>query len=173
MKKWLWIIAGTLAALVGAMWAIGEMLPQGHVASRQARYTQSPAAIWQAITEAEKFPQWRADVKSVARKLEKNGLPAWVETSDSGEIPLEVTEMTAPRRLVTKIADASLPFGGAWTFEIAAVEGGATLRITENGEVYPPIFRFLSRFVFGHAATIEQYLKALGRKFGEDVSPEA
>jgi len=33
--------------------------------------------------------------------------------------------------------------------------------ITEDGEVYNPIFRFMSAYVFGHTATIEQYLTDL------------
>ena len=78
----------------------------------------------------------------------------------------------APRRLVLRIATDDLPFGGTWTYEIAAVEGGATLRITEDGFVKPALFRFMARFIFGHTATIEQYLKDLGKKFGEDVTPE-
>ncbi len=31
----------------------------------------------------------------------------------------------------------------------------------------------LSRFVFGHTATLDAYLWALGRKYGEEVAPEA
>ena len=32
-----------------------------------------------------------------------------------------------------------------------------------------PYGNFLARFVFGHAGTIETWLAALGRRFGEDV----
>jgi hypothetical protein len=31
----------------------------------------------------------------------------------------------------------------------------------------------MSRFIFGHAATMEQYLKDLGKKFGEEVTPQS
>ena len=34
------------------------------------------------------------------------------------------------------------------------------------------LFRFLSRFVFGHHATFAGYVRALGRRFGEEVTPE-
>jgi hypothetical protein len=71
-----------------------------------------------------------------------------------------------------RIASDDLPFGGTWTYEIAAAEGGATLRITEDGFVKNAFFRFMSRFIFGHTATIEQYLKDLGKKFGEEVTPQ-
>ena len=39
--------------------------------------------------------------------------------------------------------------------------------LTEAGEIYNPIFRFMARFVFGYSGTIEAYLKALHAKFGE------
>jgi hypothetical protein len=73
---------------------------------------------------------------------------------------------------VTRIADPDLPFGGSWTYEIRAAEdGGSVVVITEDGEVRNPIFRFVSRFLFGHTATLDGYLRALGRKFSEDVTP--
>jgi hypothetical protein len=46
------------------------------------------------------------------------------------------------------------------------------ITITERGEVYNPIFRFMSRYVFSHHATIDAYLTALGKKLGESVTPE-
>lgn len=49
-------------------------------------------------------------------------------------------------------------------------ENGKTLvRITEDGEVYNPFFRFMSRFVLGQTATLDAYLKAMGKAVGEDV----
>ncbi len=43
---------------------------------------------------------------------------------------------------------------------------GTRLTITENGEVYNPIFRFMSRFVFGHTATMDQFLSDLKKRVG-------
>jgi hypothetical protein len=43
------------------------------------------------------------------------------------------------------------------------------LAITEKGEVINPVFRFLSRYVIGHARSIDNFLKALGKKFGEEI----
>lgn len=171
--KWLGRVLGILFAVVGLVWLVGALLPAEHVATRLARYAQPPAALWEAITDVEAMPAWRTDLKSIRRLPDREGRPAWVETSSSGELPLVVTEWDPPRRLVTRIDDPELPFGGTWTYEIAAVEGGATLRITENGQIRSALFRFLARFLFSHTATMEQYLKDLGRKFGEDVTPAA
>jgi hypothetical protein len=43
------------------------------------------------------------------------------------------------------------------------------VRITENGEVYNPLFRFVSRYVIGHNRTIDAYLRALGQATGQEV----
>jgi len=34
-----------------------------------------------------------------------------------------------------------------------------------------PLFRFMSRFIIGHTATLDQYLRALGKKYGSDAAP--
>jgi hypothetical protein len=85
---------------------------------------------------------------------------------------LEQVEASPPSKLVGRIADKNLPFGGTWTQVLTETEGSTTLAITEDGEVYNPIFRFMARFVFGYAATLEKYLRDLGRKFGEEVTPQ-
>jgi hypothetical protein len=81
---------------------------------------------------------------------------------------METVEMVPPQKLVTRIADPKLPFGGTWAFEIAPTAEGATLRITERGYVTNPFFRFMSRFVFGQTSTMESYLRSLAKKFGEE-----
>lgn len=170
--KWVLIVLGVLAGVFAGMWVIGALLPKEHVATRMARYKQPPERIWEAITNIDAMPAWRSELKGIKRLADKDGKPAWSENVSSfGEMRLQVEVFEPPRRLVTRIADPKLPFGGTWTFEITPIEGGATLRITENGEIRPALFRFMSRFFFGYTSTIEGYLKNLGRKFGEDVTP--
>jgi hypothetical protein len=81
--------------------------------------------------------------------------------------------MVPPRALVARIADRKLPFGGTWTYETSSAKDGSSLvRITENGEIYSPIFRVAARFVLGDSRTQEEYLQALGAKFGQPVAIE-
>lgn len=82
-------------------------------------------------------------------------------------------EHVAPRRFVVRIADRSLPFGGTWSYDIAPASGGGSeLRISEDGEIYNVIYRFVSRFFLGYTATMEQYFRDLGAKFGQKVEIE-
>jgi hypothetical protein len=100
-----------------------------------------------------------------------DGRARWLEAGGDGEILFERVEAVPAERLVTRIADPGLPFGGTWTYELADAEladagQGTRLRITEDGEVYNPAFRFISRFVLGHGRTIERYLADLRRVAG-------
>jgi hypothetical protein len=170
----IFVIVALLVLIVLVVVPIGAFLPQQHIATRAARFHQSPDAIWQVTTDYEKFPAWRKDVLRVEALPGVNGKPAWREFDrHGGSIPFQVMVMVPPRVLVTRIADPKLPFGGTWTYEISSqADGSFLLRITEDGEVYNPIFRFAARFVFGYSRTQEQYLQALGAKFGQSVTIE-
>ena len=87
-------------------------------------------------------------------------------SKDGRAITYERVESVPPRRMVTRI-DPGLPFGGTWTYHLVPEAEGTALTITEDGEVYNPVFRFVSRFVMGHTATIDTYLKYLKIKLGE------
>ena len=167
MRIVLWTLLG-LASLAVLIAVIGALLPRDHVATRIGRYHQTPDAIWKAITDVDAMPSWREGLTSVEHLPDSNDLPAHLEITSNGKIPFETMEMTPPQKLVTRIADPKLPFGGTWTFEIAPVADGATLRITERGYVTNPFFRFMSKFVFGQTSTMEAYLKSLAKKFGDE-----
>lgn len=166
MKWMLWTVV-LIAAMALILTLIGWTLPRDHVVTRSARFHQHPEAIWSVITDIDAMPSWREGLKSIQRLPDRNGLPAHVEVTTSGEIPIETVEMVPPRKLVGRIASDQLPFGGTWTFEITPDTDGAILRITERGWISNPIFRFMSRFIFGYTSTLDTYLKSLARKFGE------
>jgi hypothetical protein len=149
---------------------IGALLPKRHVASRTAKFNTDADTIWKTMTDFASAPSWWPEVKEMNRLPDRNGHAVWVQVTKQGNMPMEVIELDPPRRMVTKVADENLPFGGSWTYEIAPVAGGCTLTITEDGEIYNPIFRFMARFFFGYHATMESYLKNLGRKFGEQIA---
>ncbi|QDV91424.1 Polyketide cyclase / dehydrase and lipid transport [Phycisphaerae bacterium RAS2] len=173
MWQWILVGAGGLAGLVLLIAGVGLLLPQGHVAARRIALRQKPDAVWDVIADFEQSASWRKDLKSVTRQPNRDDRPVWTEDGSNGPMTLERVETARPTRLVTRIADESLPFGGRWIFDIEETADGCRVTITEEGEIYNPIFRCLARFVFGYTSTLESYLKSLGGKFGEDVSPAA
>ena len=85
------------------------------------------------------------------------------EVSGNGTITYVVESSEPSRRLVTRIDDKSLPFGGTWTYTLSPAEGGGTmLVIVEDGEIRNPVFRFVSRFFMGYDGTIKTYLADAG-----------
>lgn len=170
--RWLLRLVLVLAAVVAVVAAVGAALPQQHVAVRSARIRERPLNVWQTITDFPSEPSWLPTVKAVERLADRDGHAVWREVDSSGEsMSYETVEFVPPRRLVRRIAEEGLPFGGTWTIEITEVDDGCVVTIMERGEVYNPIFRFVARFVIGYTASIDAYLKALGRRFGEDVVP--
>lgn len=168
--KWALLIVGILAALAGAVALIGAMLPLRHHATRKARFRVAPDALYAVLAGP---PDWRTGVKSFGALPDQDGRKRWWEQDSHGQkVTFELAEDAPPRKLAVRIADRGLPFGGTWTFEIAPDGGGSELRITEDGEVYNVIFRFLARFVFGYTGSIETYLQDLGAKFGQAVNIE-
>ncbi|MEO8623598.1 MAG: SRPBCC family protein [bacterium] len=153
-----------LVVLIGIVIGVGYLLPVRHRASRMATYPVSPDVLFAAITNVSAFPSWRSSVKTVDVVASAPKL-SWRETGSDGTILYVADRVAAPTSLVTRIADPNLPFGGTWTYELAAMGKETTLRITEDGEVYNPLFRFMSRFVFGHTATIDTYLHDLGKRY--------
>lgn len=165
--KWIVIALGALVMLVVVAAAIGSALPKGHVAKRSASFAQTPDRVWAVLTDFAGQAAWRADIKSIERASDRDGKPVWREVSKRGDVvPYETTEAEPPRRLVRTIADPKLPYGGRWIYELTPTPTGTRLTITEEGEVYNPIFRLVSRFM-DMSATIDGYLLALGRHFGE------
>ncbi|HZE89354.1 MAG TPA: SRPBCC family protein [Verrucomicrobiae bacterium] len=169
--KWVLVVAFALAVFAALVVVTGLALPKGHRAACSARYRRPPAEVWAVIADFGAGASWRADLKSVERGPDRNGHPVWIEVGRNGRIPLEIEEADRGRRIVTRIADDSLPFGGTWTFELRGTDGGTTLTITEDGEIRNAVFRTMARFVFGYHATMEGYLEALGRRLGETVAP--
>jgi hypothetical protein len=164
--RWVLLIAGTLVGLVALIALVGWLLPVEHVASRSVVVRGAPDEVWSTITDVEGFPSWRGDVTSAQPLPDENGHRRWEERGTNGTIVYEAVEFEPPRRLVSRIASTGLAFGGSWTYELTPADGGTEVSITERGEVYNPIFRFLSRFVFGHTATMDSFLKDLERKQG-------
>jgi len=160
MRWILWI--GTAIAIVAVLVIIvGYSLPKAHSVTRTAAVRLPPDALYALLLDVDRYPSWRRGVKSLQRHPDRDGRPYWTEEVSGMKIPLYFERLERPSLLVSRIADPSLPFGGSWTYRIAPAAAGSTLTITEDGEVSNPFFRFMSRFVFGHTATLDAFLKEL------------
>ena len=165
--KWLMRVALGLVGIVAIVWVFGTLLPRDHVATRIGTYHVPPEKVWVAITDVDAMPTWRIGLKGVTRLPDREGLPAHIEDTAAGKLLIQTQAMEPPKKLVNRIGGENLPFGGTWTFEVTPTADGSTLRITENGYVTNPIFRFVGRFFIGYTSEMEKYLTGLAQHFGE------
>ncbi len=89
--------------------------PPADVASRTARYKQSPEKIWAAITGVEEFMSWRGDLKSVERLPISNETRRYARTLLSAKPPPDDSprEIYRFRRATEPWALEALAFLGA------------------------------------------------------------
>ena len=126
--KWILLGVAVIVVVVAIITIVGAMLPKKHIASRKARFRQPPALIWEVISGP---PTWRPDIRSFEELPDRDGHKVWVEVDKHGQsITFERVEARPPVSMVTRIADPKLPFGGSWTHEISAVDGGSEVVIT-------------------------------------------
>ena len=165
--KVLLIVVGVLVVLILVVVVTGALLPKRHVVSRSAEYRVAPAQLFALIAGEQ---SWRPDVLRSETVPDAGGRELMRETSRGGESMLyEVTESVPPKTITRRIATQNLPYSGSWTYSLEPKDGGTVVRITEDGEVYNPVFRFVSRFVIGQTRTMDNYLSALGKATGQEV----
>jgi hypothetical protein len=168
-----WVLLG-VAVVVGLgvlAFVIGALLPVAHVATVEAMYGTPADRVFATIADVQGGVAWRTGLEQVEILSGSDEPLRWREKSSFGTLTFRRDEFTPPARLVGRIDDRSQGFGGRWIYELTPRGERTVLRITEEGEVYNPLFRFLSRYVFGHYRTLEQYARDLGRQLGEEVAP--
>jgi hypothetical protein len=167
MRKWGLRIGIAVVGLVVLALIAGSLLPREHEAWQHATYRASPDVVFATVTDFEKYPQWRTGVSRVdVNRSDPAGLLV-TEHNDHGVIPYRVEVLERPSKVVTRIADPDLGFGGTWTYEIRPNDSGSELVITERGEISNPIFRLMGKLFFSPTATIETYLADLKKRLGE------
>ena len=156
-----------LAGCVGIVAILGARLPIGHVATRSISVNRPIDEVYKLLRDVGSAPSWRSDVKSVELLGQPNGKLRYREHGSQGDVTYELVEDLPNQRLMTRIMDQDLGYAGTWTTVLSTDNGGTRVTITENGEVTNVLFRFMSRYVFGHTATIDGYLTSLAKHFGQ------
>ena len=160
--RWRWLawVSGGFLLLGLAVAGVGALLPADHRASASVTLPSAPDSVWAVVRNLGGYPAWWPWMRSITRVPGAPG-EAWRQESRHGDVmTVDVTE-PAPRTMVTTILDEDLPFGGTWTYAVAADSGGARVTVTEDGVIHNPLFRFMARFVFGYDGTLKDYLAAL------------
>lgn len=118
--RWLKLVGLVLLVVVAGVTVAGWLLPREHKATRMVRLTggegASPERVFETVAAVQQ--PWRGDLERIEELPPVEGRRRWREHWKSGDaILMETVESRFPGRLVTRIADEDLPFGGTWTFE--------------------------------------------------------
>jgi hypothetical protein len=168
--KWLAIAVGAAFLLLVVAWlvlrTIGARLPAEHRAEQQAIIAAGLPEVADRIRQLEAHPRWRRQLQQLVIVARDGDGIRYREETRQGAIAYRMRERADNPRFVTEITDASLPFGGRWSYALQAEPDGRTrVTITEDGVVRDPLFRAMARYVFGHDATLKAYLRDLGASF--------
>ena len=165
------IAVAAIAGLVAVVFVAGGVLPREHIATSSVTIRAPIDSVWTVVRDFSGMPAWWDELRS-SERVSAAGGERWRQNAGGFQMELDVVADSAPARLVTRIVEEpGAPFGGIWTYALSPAEGGGTqVTVTENGWIGPPPFRLMGR-VFGLHATIDGFLTALGRRFGEAVTP--
>jgi hypothetical protein len=166
------IVVGALVLLVISAVLIGANLPRDHVAVVRARYAAPVDSVWAVLNDPLSSATWRKDIKRVEKLPDINGHLTWREEAGFGPAAYELVESVDRASRVVRIVDDSLPFGGQWEYRLKPAGSGTEVELTERGFVKPALFRFMARYLFGYSGTMRDYLRDLGTRLGEQVTPE-
>jgi uncharacterized protein YndB with AHSA1/START domain len=171
--KWLLIVMGTLAIVFALMAIVGLFVSREHRATSSITLRQPADSVWKVVRDIGGTPAWFSAMEKSERLPDRNGHEVWREKMSGFDVPIIVLESTPSRRLVTQIdPQARAAFGGTWTYELIPDSGGTRVSVTETGWIGNPVFRFMSRFLLGYYGSLDKYLRALAKRFGETAEPQ-
>ena len=134
---------------------IGRFLPKKHRVQASIDLDAQPEVVWDLLRDFEKYASWRSGL----RRVEKINEQSWLEVDrHRKKVIYGIAEEKSPTRLVVQIRSDNLPYSGQWIYEISREGESTSLTITEEGEVYSPIFRFIGHYIMDKAASIKGFL---------------
>jgi hypothetical protein len=164
------VVIGGLLLVAVTVYVVGALLAKSHLVSRSALYRVPPERLFALIDGPQ---DWRPDITRSESLTDAAGRRLMRETSrDGNTVAYELQQSKPPVGLIRRIATENLPYSGTWTFSLVREGEGTRVRITEDGDVYNPIFRFVSRFIIGQHRTIDNYLRALAKATNQELEIE-
>lgn len=157
-----WVV-GSVVAVAAALFAVGAALPDEHVAVAHIDIAAPPDAVAARIADPERYEDWQdGDTTVIARNGDTLD---YRQTFGTDVVNYRFTASPDGRNFRSEMLDRNLPYGGVWSINVAPNGAGTRVTITENGYVHGPVFKLMSKFVFGHTEAMEGYLGELKASF--------
>lgn len=175
MFKWLLRLAALAIVAALGLFFWGRTLPERHVAPVSAILARPPAEVWNVVADPQRLPDWYPEIDEVTLLPDRDGKACWRETGTHGSFTVVRSEADPPRRLVIDLVfepGEQPDVSGRWIIELAPDGAGTRVTVIEDARLHNPFFRGLAAAWFGYQDTSEGWLRALGRRFGEEVTPQ-
>jgi len=151
-----------LLIAAGLMYADGARLPATHSVSVTGVVPAPPEKVFALITDVKDGANWRPEVKYVNMLVPENGRDHWVEHLAYHQFMTFLAVNTqAPTLRQVKLDDPYAKYGGTWTYQLSPgpTANSTTLKITEDGYINPPLYRFMMAHVMGPTKNLDAYMK--------------
>jgi hypothetical protein len=178
--RWTGTIFFALVFIFLTIAGIGTTLPVDHHAWCTAAYRRSVPFLFAAVEADDTSVNWRSSIKSAVLLSGRGPSAVWRETDAYGKtLTFRTLADDGKSKLVRQIDfEPGSAFAGTWTYMF--LPGGlmaghrrynlTVLTITEDGQIYNPVFRFMGRYVVGYTQSMRTYLLDLGRMAAEQTS---
>ena len=164
------LLAVLLVVAVAIVYAIGARLPVTHSVSVTGIVPASPARTLAIISNVGDGAAWRSEVKSVKVLPPEDGKDHWIEDLGRGMkmdfVATGTQPLSADGHAVRTIFLKDPNYGGTWTYDVShgPSPNQTTLKITEDGFIHSPIYRFAMAHFFGPTRNLKIYIKDIQKK---------
>jgi uncharacterized protein YndB with AHSA1/START domain len=165
--SWLLGLLIAIVALGAIVFVVGLMIPAEDETVVSITLAAPPHVVWQVLTDYAALGSWQPQYARTELTTSRSGSqPArWRAVFKDGYVVnFEETEYDAPRRLVNKIADKNLPFGGSWTMVLTPVQEGTHLTLISKAELPNPFLRIAAKLLARPRPILENVLHELKKK---------
>jgi hypothetical protein len=159
-RQWLLTVLLLVVAGLVLAYGIGERVPVEHTVVAAQTIAAPPAKVWALLVDVDAQPMWRRGLKSIEELPQENGQQRWVEHYTGAKLGF-ILEQSDPMTMRVVRVD---PMGGAWTYQLMAMDDGrTTVTITEHAHLYSPFYRFISHYILGDTFNQKRYLEDLNK----------
>ena len=146
--------------MTALIWAIGILLPARHSEEARMRLGASAETVWAVLTDLDRLPDWRRDLRRVERLPDAEGQVRWLEVRLAGRAATyRRVESVSPRRLVIQSSEPNC----RWVYQIRALDWGSELAVREERTIANPLARTFAA-IFGDRDRVEGLTGDLRRR---------
>ncbi len=168
IKRIFFVITATIAIAAYAIWFIGWSSSETYIQTRTETYAAGQSQVWTFLTEVEKLPEKRNEIKKVELlEVDADGKKRWREyTSTGAHIDYRIASENAPQFLSVNMVSESFGMTATWNYSLSTTSPNVTqVKIVEISSVVNPWVRGLM-VLSGRGTGLKQEHRHLADEFG-------